>query len=97
MSKTHFVTMASLNRALDRVVPELERHGFWDDAVEKIDVWLVPVGGAYGWQHYGGSGESASRPSRCPSCWTGGAAITRPWPTSCATNTAMPWPTLTGG
>lgn len=57
MSKTHFVTMASLNRALDRVVPELERHGFWDDAVEEIDVCLVPVGGAYGWQYFGEGGE----------------------------------------
>jgi len=57
MRKIHVVTMARLNRALDRVVPELDRHGFWDERVEGLDVYLVPIGAPYGWQYFGRSGE----------------------------------------
>jgi hypothetical protein len=51
-----FVTMKRLNRALATVVDELERHGFYDDKLERVDVYLTYVGGPYGWQHYATSG-----------------------------------------
>jgi hypothetical protein len=40
VSRIHVVTLARLNRALARVVRELERHGFWDEALEDVDVFL---------------------------------------------------------
>jgi len=52
-----FITVTRLNRALRRVVRELERHGLWDERVQNVDVCLVPVGVCYGWQMYGSSGE----------------------------------------
>jgi len=56
-----FITVTRLNRALRRVVRELERHGLWDERVQNVDVCLVPVGVCYGWQFYGSSGHSFRR------------------------------------
>jgi hypothetical protein len=55
--KVHIVTMTRLNRALAKVNGELERHGVWDERLQKTAVYLVWFGRAFGWQHYGGSGE----------------------------------------
>ena len=38
MSKIHVVTLGRLNRALARVVGELEHHGFWTDRLAAVDV-----------------------------------------------------------
>lgn len=57
MSKVHIVTLGRLNRAASHVQDELIRHGFWDDVTSDLDVYLVPLGGAYGWQRNDKSGE----------------------------------------
>ncbi|MEI6233314.1 MAG: hypothetical protein WCT04_09690 [Planctomycetota bacterium] len=57
MGKIHFVTLARLNRAVSKVASELDHHGLWNDRLQNVPVVLVPVGFAYGWQSYGGSGE----------------------------------------
>jgi hypothetical protein len=52
------VTLARLNWALRQVVEELERHGLWDEQLDRINVYLVPWSWAcYGWQHYGSTGD----------------------------------------
>lgn len=51
------VTFGQLNRALGKVRQEIGKHGFWDDRIADVDVYLVPFGGAYGWQWYGSTGE----------------------------------------
>ncbi len=51
------VTLGQLNRALARVVRELDAHGFWDSSLAQVDVRLVPFGVPYGWQRYRSSGE----------------------------------------
>ena len=43
------VTMQRLERALACVRRELETHGFWTPRLAEVDVYLVPVGLAYGW------------------------------------------------
>ena len=53
MGKVHVVTLQRLNRALAAVVPELDRHGFWSDRVEAIEVRLATIGAAYGWKWSG--------------------------------------------
>ncbi|MCU0872767.1 MAG: hypothetical protein MUE50_10525 [Pirellulaceae bacterium] len=55
--RLRLVTLSQLNRALARVRLELAKHGFWDDSLASVHVFLVPVGYAYGWQWYGSSGE----------------------------------------
>ena len=55
MSKLHFVTMPILSRAVGRVTTELDQHGLWDEALESVDVYQIPIGDAYGYQAYGGS------------------------------------------
>ena len=57
MRKIHIITIARLNRAVVKVAGELNRHGLWDDRLREVPVVLVPVGVAYGWQWYGGSGH----------------------------------------
>ena len=57
MSKIHIITRARLNRATQKVAGELNRHGIWNDRLREVPVMLVPVGVAYGWHWYGGSGE----------------------------------------
>ena len=49
----------SLNRALARVIGELDLHGVWNDRMFAVDVHLVPGGSAYGYYHYGGTGRIA--------------------------------------
>jgi hypothetical protein len=57
MSRIHIITRARLQRALKRILPELARHGFRDQAVAGIVVYLVPLGDYYGWQNFGAGGE----------------------------------------
>ena len=57
MSKIHAVTLPRLNRALGRVNDELHAQGLWNEKLERIDVYLVPFGFAYGWQWYGSTGD----------------------------------------
>ena len=54
--KIHTVSMPQLNRSLGRVQNELWHHDAWNDVVAGIDVYLSPVGWAYGWC-YDSSGE----------------------------------------
>jgi len=53
----HIVTLTRLNRAVSDVQGELERHGFYDDKLAKIDVYLSWVGLALGWCWYGTTGN----------------------------------------
>jgi len=55
--KIHVVTEERLARAVRSVRRELVDLGFWDDAVADIDVYLLPVGYAYGWQWHGDGGD----------------------------------------
>ena len=57
MSKIHIITRARLNRAKQKVAGEMNRHGLWTDRMRMVPVMLVPVGVAYGWIWYGGTGE----------------------------------------
>ncbi|NMB74748.1 MAG: hypothetical protein GYA21_06415 [Myxococcales bacterium] len=57
MPKMRIITLSRLNRAVSRVQDELIRHGFWDDTLSDVDVYLVPLGTALGWQLNDGSGE----------------------------------------
>ena len=57
MSKIHIITRARLNRAKQKVAVELNRHGLWNDRLRIVPVMLVPIGVAYGWIWYGGTGE----------------------------------------
>lgn len=54
MQKIHVTTLPRLRRAVSTVRRELAELGFWDQAVAEIDVHLVSVGTAYGWQWHGG-------------------------------------------
>lgn len=51
------ITLKRLNKAFFEVQTELEESGFYDKAVQNVDVFLVPVGMAFGWQFYGSSGD----------------------------------------
>ncbi|MCB0748156.1 MAG: hypothetical protein KDC90_11910 [Ignavibacteriae bacterium] len=51
------ITLTKLNSALSVVQGELIDLGFYDHKLAKIDIYLVVVGIAYGWQYYGSSGE----------------------------------------
>jgi hypothetical protein len=53
----NFVTLARLNRAVSDVQGELEAHGFYDEKLAKIDVYLSWFGYAYGWCYYSSSGN----------------------------------------
>jgi hypothetical protein len=53
----HIVTLNRLNRAVSDVQGELERHGFFDQKLAAIDVYLSWFGYAYGWCWYGTSGN----------------------------------------
>lgn len=52
-----FVTLSRLNRAVSDVQVELERHGFYNERLASVDVFLSWVGYAYGWCYYGTSGN----------------------------------------
>jgi len=51
------VTLKRLNRAALEVQDELHAHGFWDSRLQEIDVYLVWCGYAFGWCHYGTTGD----------------------------------------
>ena len=51
------VTLTRLNHAVSDVQGELQRHGFYDERLAKVDVYLSWVGYAYGWCWYGTSGN----------------------------------------
>jgi hypothetical protein len=53
----NIVTLARLNRAVADVQRELEEHGFYDEKLAKVDIYLSWVGYAYGWCWYGTSGN----------------------------------------
>lgn len=53
----HIVTLRQLSSATCDVGRELDRLGFYDAPVCGVDVYLVALGVAYGWQGYGGNGE----------------------------------------
>lgn len=53
----NIVSLARLNRAVSDVQRELELHGFYDEKLAKVDVYLSWVGYAYGWCWYGTSGN----------------------------------------
>ncbi len=57
MRKRHIITLPALDRALDKVTAELDRHGFWDARLARVDVELGWLGDAYGWQRYGHGGQ----------------------------------------
>lgn len=52
------ISFPTLRRANAQVTQELDMHGFWNDRLDSVNVWLVPFSmGAYGWQYYGSSGD----------------------------------------
>lgn len=52
------VSLPTLDRANRAVISELDRHGFWNERLSRIEVFLVSFSWVcYGWQHYGGSGD----------------------------------------
>jgi hypothetical protein len=53
----NIVTLPRLNRSLSTVIDELNSFGFYDEKLSKVDVFLVPLGAALGWQWYGTSGD----------------------------------------
>ena len=53
----NIVTLNRLNRAVSDVQKELEAHGFFDEKLAAIDVYLSWCGFAYGWCWYGTSGN----------------------------------------
>ena len=57
MGKKRIVTMARLNRVIRAVESELRHWNLWHPGLENIEVYLVPVGSAYGWQMYGTTGH----------------------------------------
>ena len=48
------VGIRDLQAATDTVVAELDTMGFYDERLDEVEVYLVPVGVAFGWQLYGG-------------------------------------------
>ncbi len=57
MKKIHIVSLKRLRSACYRVRRELAFHGFMDDKLVAVPVYLGAVGGPYGWQNYGGDGS----------------------------------------
>jgi len=50
VSRIHVVTLPRLRRALQRVSRELTSHGFLDEKLDEVEVYLVPFGTCYGWK-----------------------------------------------
>ncbi len=57
MAKIWIVNRARLDSANYSVTLELDRHGFYDGAMQAVETHLVAFGSAYGWQWFGGSGH----------------------------------------
>jgi hypothetical protein len=53
----HIVTLDRLDSALSSVIDELNFWNFWTQKLSGIDVYLAPIGVAYGWQLYRGDGS----------------------------------------
>ena len=53
----YIITLRRLNRATYDVTTELDRLGFYDDHVQRTEVYLVPLGLAFGWHYYGSTGD----------------------------------------
>ncbi len=53
----HIVSLTRLNRAVWDVQGELQRHGFFDQKLAAVEVYLSWCGYAYGWCWYGTSGN----------------------------------------
>jgi hypothetical protein len=51
------VTLRELEDANDLVIEELEKFGFYDERMARIEVYLAWAGDAFGWQNYGGDGH----------------------------------------
>lgn len=51
------VTYSRLEKANLAVTNELWKLGFYDEYMQRVDVYLVAAGAAYGWQYYGGNGN----------------------------------------
>jgi hypothetical protein len=51
------VTEQRLNRALADVIRDFEHLGIWNDELYSVEVFLVPVGYAYGWKWDGAEGH----------------------------------------
>ena len=51
------ITPSRLDSANYDVTAELRNLGFYSTPMQSVDTYLVPIGCAYGWQHYGGTGE----------------------------------------
>ena len=51
------ISLSQLNSANYAVTRELKSLGLYDEPMERVDTFLVPVGCAYGWQYYGSTGE----------------------------------------
>lgn len=51
------VTLTRLNRALAAVIRDFEHFGIWNDRLYSVDVFLVPIGSAWGWKYNGASGN----------------------------------------
>ena len=51
------VTLDRLNSALDDVIRDFRHFGIWNDKLYAVDVYLVPVGYAYGWKWNGPAGH----------------------------------------
>ncbi len=77
--KHKIITMPRLQSAADDVMDELDEFGLWNERLAKIDVYLVFVGSAYGWQFYRGSGNieiPAISLSRLSTIFFGGRRVT---------------------
>ena len=51
------VTLTRLNRALADVIRDFEYLGIWNEQLYSVEVFLVPVGYAYGWKWSGAEGH----------------------------------------
>jgi hypothetical protein len=51
------VTLGELEEANEQTIDELERHGFYDERMAAIEVYLALAADAFGWQNYGGNGR----------------------------------------
>jgi hypothetical protein len=51
------VTLPRLNSALSDVIDDFIDLGFWNERIQQVDVYLVPVGFAYGWKYDGAGGH----------------------------------------
>ena len=54
MKRIHLVTLRSLVRSTCRTRTEMRSLSLYDERMASINVKLVPIGTAFGWQNYGG-------------------------------------------